>query len=236
MTLNTQYSRLQSLPPKSLRSLAKLLGAVAILGLTACSTSTPTHGNVFEENKYQVSERIERLELYPRVNGLQLNPRDQEAVNQFVQDFAQNGDGTIFMNVPSNQANGLGVQQAQTLIKTALSHSGFPSANIQTGQYQVPPRAPAPVVVSYRKFATLIPRCQLTSDLRLTGNNQAYREFGCANYANQAAMINDHRQLIEPFEQTPSDPARRSAVYQSYIEGADPSSANGSRQGITFGN
>jgi len=217
-------------------SLTKMLCGAALAALSACSTSSPSHGNIFEENKFQVSERIERLELYPQVNGLQLNPRDMEAVNQFLRDFGQNGDGQIFMNIPSNQANGLGVQQAQTLIKTALVQSGFGNANVQTGQYNAPQNAPAPVVVSYRKFSTLVPRCNVMTDLRITGNNQPYVGFGCTHFANQAAMIGDHRQLIEPYALTPPDPTRRSAVYQSYTEGADPSSANGSRQAITFGN
>ena len=217
-------------------SLTKLFCAASVLVISACSTAVPTHGNVFEQNRFQISEQIERLELYPQVNGLRLNPRDVEAVNHFMRDFSENGDGQIFMNVPSNQAGGVGVQQAQTMIRTALAQSGFRSANIQTGQYQVPQGAPAPVVVSYRKFATLIPRCTHMEDLRLTGNNQAYSGFGCAHFANQAAMIGDHTQLLRPYDQTPPDPARRSAVYESYIEGADPSSANGSRQGITFGN
>jgi pilus biogenesis lipoprotein CpaD len=218
-------------------TLLKALCGLSVLTLTAaCSTYTPTNGTVFEENKFQISEHIERLELYPQVNGLQLNPRDMEAVNRFLRDFGKNGDGQIFMNIPSNQINGLGAQQAQSVIKTALAQSGFGGANVQTGQYHAPQNAPAPVVVSYRKFATLVPRCNLKTDLRLTGNNQSYDGFGCSHFANQAAMIGDHRQLLEPYALTPPDPTRRSAVYQSYTEGADPSSANGSRQATTFGN
>lgn len=224
-----------TLKTPSKMSINAVFYAVAILGLSACSTSTPTHGNVYEENKFQISEQIERLELYPHINGLQLNPRDTEAVNRFLKDFVQNGDGQIFMNIPSNQANGLGAQQAQSLISSALSQSGFATAKIQTGQYQVPPRAPAPVVVSYRKFATLIPRCDRLEDLRLTGNNQAYTGFGCAHFANQAALVGGYRQLLEASPQTPPDSTRRSAVYRAYTEGSDPSSANGSRQAITFG-
>lgn len=215
----------------------KLICAVSIMAFAAaCSTHTPTTGSVFEENKFQISERIERLELYPQVNGLQLNPRDREAVSRFLKDFGQNGDGQIFVNIPSHQANGPGAQQAQSLVKTALAQSGFGHSNIQTGQYHAPRHAPAPIVVSYRKFATLIPRCNVMADLRITGNNQPYGGFGCAHFANQAALIGDHRQLLEPYAQTPPDPVRRSAVYRAYTEGADPSSANGSRQAITFGN
>ena len=225
MTLKTTY----------FSTLSKLCIGAVFVGLTACSTATPTHGNVFEENKYQIAESIERLELYPQINGLQLNPRDQEAVSRFIRDFSENGDGQIFMNIPSNQAGGIGAQQAEALIQTALRQSGYSAANVQTGRYQVPKSAPAPVVVSYRKFATLIPRCNTKQDLRLTGNNQAYLGFGCAHFANQAALIGDHRQLLAPAELTPPDATRRSAVYNSYIEGADPSSANGSRQGATFG-
>ena len=217
-------------------SIGALFCSLTVLGLSACSSYTPTRGTVFEENKFQISERIERLELYPRVNGLQLNPRDSEAVNRFLSDFVQNGDGQIFMNIPSNQSNGLGAQQAHNLIRTSLSRSGFASANIQTGQYQVPQGVPAPVVVSYRKFSTLIPRCNKTPDLRLSGSNQSPSGFGCSHFANQAAMINDHRQLLEPAATTPPNTARRSAIYNSYTDGTDPSSADGSRQGITFGN
>ena len=222
--------------PTYFSSLSKLCLASVFIGLTACSTATPTHGNVFEENKFQIAERIERLELYPQVNGLQLNPRDKEAVARFLRDFSNNGDGTLFMNVPSNQAGGIGAQQAEDFVKSVLRQSGHSASKVQKGQYQVAQNAPAPVVVSYRKFSTLIPRCNQTGDLRLTGNNQAYLGFGCAHFANQAAMIGDHRQILRPADQTPADSQRRSAVYESYIEGADPSSANGSRQGITFGN
>jgi len=225
MTLKTTY----------ITSLRALFCSVAVLGFSACSTNGAEHGSVYEDNKFQISEQIERLELYPQVNGLQLNPRDTEAVNRFLSDFVKNGDGQIFMNVPSNQVNGLGARQAQTLIRTALSQSGFATTNIQTGQYQVPPRAPAPVVVSYRKFATLIPRCNVMEDLRFTGNNRAFKGFGCAHFANQAALVGDHRQLLEPAPQTAPDSLRRSAVYQAYTQGVDPSSENGFRQAITFG-
>ncbi len=217
--------------------LLKLMAAASVaIMTTACSAYTPSRGNVFEENKFQISERIERLELYPQANGLQLNPRDMEAVHRFLRDFGQNGDGQIFMNIPVNQSRNPGAQQAQTIIKSALAQSGFGQANIQTGQYQAGTNIQAPIVVSYRKFSTLIPRCNIMSDLRLNSNNQYYDGFGCAHFANQAAMIGDHRQLLRPYDLSPADPARRSAVYQSYIDGEDPSSANGSRQAITFGN
>ena len=226
-----------TLKKTSLTSLGTIFCALIMTGLPACAGPGAVQSNVYEANKFQISERIERLELYTRENGLQLNPRDNEAVARFVRDFAQNGDGHIFLNVPSNQAGAIGAQQAQALISSALAQVGA-GASIQTGQYQVPPDAPAPVVVSYRKFATLIPDCGPFEDLRLTGSNRTYKGFGCTHFANQAAMIGDHRQLLEPAAPTPPDATRRSAVYEAYIEGSDPSSSDGSRQGdgSTFGN
>ncbi len=200
--------------------------------LTACSTPTASTGPIIFNNKIQVAESIERLELYTRPNGLELSARDQLAVNQFLQAYRHRGNGPIYLNIPSSAASGLGVQQAQALIRQNLSGLGLGGASMQTGQYQAPYGSPAPVVVSYRTLKTVPRDCRQQGDASDTFTNQPYDNFGCFHSANLAAMIGDPRQLLEPYDMTIPDSQRRQTVYDKYIQGENPASAQPDRQQV----
>ena len=216
------------------RTLVKLFcGTFAVATLTACSTPTASTGPSVFNNKIQVAESIERLELYTRPNGLELSARDQVAVNQFLQSYRQSGNGPIYLNIPSNAASGLGVQQAQALIRQNLSVLGLSSAAMQSGQYQVAYGSPAPVVVSYRTLKTVPKDCRQLGDTMDTFTNQPYDSFGCFHSANLAAMIGDPRQLLEPYEMTVPDSQRRQVVYDKYINGENTASTQPDRQQIS---
>ena len=121
-------------------------------------------------------------------------------MNQFLQSYRQSGNGPIYLNIPSNAASGLGVQQAQALIRQNLSALGLNSAAMQSGQYQAFNGSPAPVVVSYRTLKTIPKDCRQLGDLTDTYANQTSDNFGCFHSANLAAMIDDPRQLLEPYD------------------------------------
>lgn len=201
--------------------------------MTACMTPSPSTGPIVFGNKIQVAESIERLELYTRPNGLELSARDQVAVNQFLQSYRQSGNGPIYLNIPSNAASGLGVQQAQALIRQNLSALGLNSAAMQSGQYQAFNGSPAPVVVSYRTLKTIPKDCRQLGDLTDTYANQTSDNFGCFHSANLAAMIDDPRQLLEPYDMTVPDSQRRQVVYDRYIQGENPASTQPDRQQVT---
>jgi len=205
-------------------------------GMTACSTPTPSYPPTIFNNKVQVAESIERLELYTRPTGLELSARDQVAVNQFLEAYAQQGEGPLYINVPAISAHGMGSQQAQSIIRQSLSRIGFTQASVQTGQYQSRLGAPAPVVVSYRTLKTIPQDCRNIGDLTNTYNNQPNPNFGCFQTANLAAMIGDPRQLIQPYDMTVSDTQRRQTVYDKYIQGENTASDHPDRQEITVGN
>lgn len=215
------------------RTLMQVIGGtIAVMALTACSTPTASTGPVVYNNKIQVAESIERLELYTRPNGLELSARDQVAVSQFLQSYGQSGNGPIYMNIPSNAATGLGVQQAKALIRQNLSSMGLGGAAMQTGQYQVAYGSPAPVVVSYRRLKTVPRDCRQLGDAIDTYTNQPYDSFGCFHSANLAAMIGDPRQLLEPYDMTIPDSQRRQTVYDKYIKGENPASTQPERQQV----
>ena len=219
------------------RKMKCLLPVAAMVTVFAgCQTPTPTNGPTVFNNKIQIAESVERLELYTRPTGLELSARDQVAVSQFLQAYARQGEGPIYMNFPSSTANGIGAQQAQAVIRQSLSQIGLYSAPLQTGQYQARYGAPAPVVVSYRTLKTVPRDCRHLGDLTQTYNNQVYDNFGCSNTANLAAMIQDPRQLIQPYELGVPDSQRRQTVYDKYIEGENPASELPDRQDITIEN
>jgi len=217
-----------------IRHLTLMVSGVAIAAsLTACTTYEPSYLPSPLRNQIQVAESIERLELYTRPDGLALSARDRDAVAQFVQMYGRFGDGPLYINVPSNGASGLGAQQAQKLIRQDMNGFGLGRTQIQTGQYQAAHNAPAPVVVSYRRLKTMPEDCRKLGNLTLTSNNQPYDSFGCSQTANLAAMIQDPRQLLEPYAFDSPNSARRMTVYDKYIEGENTASQQPDRQEIS---
>jgi len=209
-----------------------LLGLAMIAALSACATSQPFVSPERAAYPVEVAESIQRLELYTRPSGLDLSSRDSDAVALFVNNYRRFGNGPLYINVPNTAANGLGAQQAQSLIARMLGGIGATNA-IARGQYAARPNAPAPIVVSYRHLKTLPRDCAFLGDITMTGSNQPDASFGCTDSANLAAMIQDPRQLIEPLPYAPPDTQRRLGVYDSYVDGEDPSSQFPARQSVS---
>lgn len=207
-------------------ALALAIGAV----MTGCATPVPSTGPAVFQNQVQVAESIERLELYTRPNGLELSARDQVAVSQFLQGYGRQGSGPLYINVPNSAASGLGAQQAQAVIRQSLAGVGLGGASVQTGEYQTAYGSPAPVVVSYRTLRTVPQDCRQMGDTTNTFSNQPYDSFGCFHASNLAAMINDPRQLLAPYDMTEPDSQRRQTIYDKYIAGENPASTQPDRQ------
>lgn len=219
------------------RPLVKALTLIAAAAaLAGCTTPSASTGPSIFNNKIQVAESIERLELYTRPNGLELSARDQVAVSQFLQSYGHRGNGPLYINIPNSSGAGLGAQQAQAVIRQSLAGVGLGGAAIQTGEYQAAHGSPAPVVVSYRTLKTVPQDCRHQGDVSDTYTNQPYDNFGCFHAANLAAMIGDPRQLIAPYDMTIPDSQRRQTIYDKYIKGENPASTQPDRQQVTVDN
>ena len=193
-----------------------IFAGIAGISMGACSTYQSSVGPTITRNKITVAETVERLELYAGSAGLHLSSRDQDAVADFLSGYANSGEGPLYMNVPSSAMGSQGVQQAQSVVSSFLSRLGMSGAAVQTGQYPSIPGSPAPVIVSYRHLATAPIDCQMGAALTQTFNNQPYKNFGCAQTANLAALIDNPRQLLAPYAFDPSSAVRRMKVIDSY--------------------
>jgi len=206
----------KSTPPKfHIAVLSSVLGLI----LSGCTVYEPSYPPTTLRNKITVAETVERLELYTQASGLNLSARDEDAVTDFVYQYAESGQGPLYINIPGNSAGGIGVQQAKTAISSRLSSMGIPRSAMQVGQYPSRPGAPAPVVISFRQLATAPIDCQQGAALTRTSTNQPYPNFGCAQTANLAAMIDSPRHLLAPAGTSPLPAIRRTTVMQSYNEG-----------------
>lgn len=199
------------------------------LTITACSTKGPAFHSNAVNTKINVSESIERLELFVRPEGLSLSARDQDAVSAFMQQYARSGEGALFVNMPSNMAP-IGADQSRSVLSRAMASVGLSQNALQTGQYYADANAPAPVVVSFKRLSVDPIHCPATSDLTATYSNAPHRGWGCFAQANLAAMVQDPRQHLAPYDMTAPDSARRFTGYTKYVEGENPASDQPERQ------
>jgi pilus biogenesis lipoprotein CpaD len=69
-------------------------------------------------------------------------------------------------------------------------------------------------------------------DLTETTDNKPFANFGCAHQQNIAAMVSDPEDFVDPRDEDPSDPMRRSKVIDKYRLGDTTSSAQEQQQQI----
>ncbi len=186
-------------------------------------------------NKITVAETVERLELYTGQAGMHLSARDRDAVGDFLAQYAASGEGPLYVNVPASGQNNRGVAQANSIIQSYLVRLGMSGAAIQSGQYPTMPGAPAPVIVSYRRLTTAPISCHQGASLTHTGNNQPYENFGCAQTANLAALIDNPRQLLAPYAFDNASAIRRMTVIDKYIAGEATATPIPDRQEVSAG-
>ncbi|MEM7728864.1 MAG: CpaD family pilus assembly lipoprotein [Pseudomonadota bacterium] len=203
----------------------RLAAAVAApLLLSGCLQGGQLHEPTHRLNPTQVAESVERMELYARPDGLVLSQRDEFAVTRFLQDYAAQGSGPIYINRPSAAAGSPGLVQTDALLGRLMGQAGLNPAAAQSGTYYTRPGDPAPVVLSYRTLRAVAQDCAHMGDLSVTHRNTVMPEFGCFASANLAAMITDPRQLIEPYATQTPNAQRRQVVYDRYIEGTGTAS------------
>lgn len=227
-------SKCLKLKPKG-NALSVTILTVSAALLSACAPSIPHIMSYDSQYPVQIAETVERLELYVRPNGMNLSARDRAAMKRFITQYGIDGDGSMFLNVPNTGAGAPGMRAAQAEIQNMMTQSGMANAPIQTGQYGAAPGVPAPLVLSFRRLAVVRQDCLLNDNMLRTSNNQPWASFGCSTQANFATMIDDPRQLLEPYARGESLAQRREIGFEKYVEGVDPSSELPARQQVSAG-
>ncbi len=226
-------NRKQNFTSRTLK-IAAITGLVSVL-VSGCTMYEPSYGPTMLRNKITVAETVERLELYVGEAGLHLSARDLDAVGDFIGQYSASGEGPLYINTPSNSKNSRGVAQANSVIQSFLGRYGMSGAAIQTGQYAAKTAGPAPVIVSFKRVATVPIDCQQGASLTHTSNNQPYGNFGCAQTANIAALIDNPRQLLAPYDFDDASSVRRTTVLDNYNAGGTTATPRPAGQEIDAG-
>ena len=206
------------------KRLAALAAAISAPVLLAGCLQGPELPPTALRNQVTVAESLERLELYPRQDGMSLSARDRSAMAQFLAAYGQGGSGPILIHSP--EGAGAGVRAAKSEVKMAMASVGLSGAPLRSESYPTRGGQAAPVVVSYRRLKTVIPDCSSTlNDLRITGRNAPTPDWGCAHTANIAAMVAGPEQFLGPYPLGAPDAARRMVIYDKYIQGSPTGAA-----------
>lgn len=211
-----------------------LLSGVAALLISGCTSYHPSYAPTPLRNKITVAETVERLELYTQKTGLNLSARDEDAVTDFIYEYGRSGQGPLYINIPGS-AGSAGVEQAKQSIISRMRNMGIDGSALQVGKYAAAQNQPAPVIVSFRRLTTAPINCHQGAELTSTSRNQPYANFGCIQTANLAAMIDDPRQLLAPYDMDAAPALRRTTVLGKYIEGQPTSTPRPADQEVSAG-
>jgi pilus assembly protein CpaD len=212
------------------RTFLRLLPLVAVTALAGCEAATPFNGDVYEPTSYterypiEVTKRPVKLDV-SAAHG-QLGPNQADTVARFAQSAIANRVSSIHIRRPSGGGKSIAVAQS---IATILQRNGIGENVIVHSTYEG--NAGSPVLVSYtRAIAVTKPCGDWSVDMTGDGTNQDYPNFGCATQNNIAAMVSNPRDFETPRSMSPSDPARRSLVFDKYRAGEPTVTAADERQ------
>jgi pilus assembly protein CpaD len=139
-------------------------------------------------------------------------------------------EGTKTLDVPV----GSGMRSISPSL-SAVARGGISSKRIVTRSYPVgDPSVSAPIRLAYSGIQAKAGPCGQWPD-NITGggdgkrhnpqlNNTQYYNFGCAQQANLAAMVDNPTDLLYPRASSPADQNRRAKIYETYRNGEQTAS------------
>jgi pilus assembly protein CpaD len=201
----------------------------ALFAVAGCDTPFPETENeyvpVSSYDRYpiEVAKGPVRMEV-PTDSGA-LNAQQRDTVIRFAQQAKSNYASVIHVRRPTGGGRSIAVAGS---VERILLKQGVPESMIVQSTYSG--SATSPVVVSYVRTYAVTQECgNWDEDLAITFDNSGYANFGCSVQNNAAAMVANPNDLVMPRKETPSDPMRRSTVFNKYREGV-PTNTQPSQQ------
>lgn len=211
-------------------SIATLLTATALAaaGCTTVGTSDVDMRDFDyrERHPILVSNEPEVFDMQVGMRGPALSPEIGAAIRQYVQEYRDDGTGSITIQVPTGSANELAAASTGHAVHYALVRAGVPRGQIQVAPYEVGDHSKAASLrLSYLRVKAVVPTCGLwPSGSDTNFENRDSFEFGCSQQKNLAAMVADPADLLMPRAMDPADGNRRADVISKYRRGEDPKS------------
>ena len=220
---------------------AKLLTmSLLTLALAGCKTLDEPGGHVAgwtivdpsQRHPIMVSQQPSTLTVRVARGSQGLTPPQKGQVAGFLERYRASdaGNSKLVIAVPSGSPNESAAVRAVGDIRQLITAYGFTEANVAIEPYNEPRDLNAPVRLSYLRYVAEGPECgRWTSNLADDPRNLPYPNFGCAVQRNLAAQVANPADLLGPSSVDPSDPERRSVVFDKYREGK-PTGADKSQE------
>jgi len=206
----------------------------ALFALAACDTPFPETQNDFmpvsSSDRFPIEVAKGPVKFDVPTGKTALNAQQKDTIVRFAQQAKSNYASTIHVRRPSGGGRGAAVAAA---VRRTLIKQGVPDSMIVQSTYSG--SAESPVVVSYIRTWAVTQECgNWDEDLAITYSNAGYANFGCAVQNNVAAMVANPNDLVMPRTETPSDPMRRSTVFNKYREGVPTNTQPPQQQQISI--
>lgn len=202
-----------------------LVGLTAAIALAGCkqhlnARSVPLDG-YRSKHPIIVSEKPENLDIPVGMRRLRMSAPTHAKIMAYAREAHHAGTGVVYVLVPSGSANADAARWYSKKIRSVLVAGGLSSRNIVRQGYPVDdPKDIAPIRLTYYRMTASVHECNRYPDnLASKSSNRGYKDFGCATQSNLARMVANPSDLIYPRRFDPSDPMRRSTVFDKYRAG-----------------
>lgn len=221
--------------PRAVRAALPMAAIAIALVAGGCNTQRPTT-EVLALNDHRlrhpivVAEGTKTLDV-PIGSGLRsLPPALAAAISGFAGEARSRGADSMEIVVPSGSANEAAVHALMPQIRKAVAAGGIGPRRIVTRSYPVADAGlSAPIRLAYSGLQATAGPCGQWPD-NITGggdgrrhnphlNHTQYYNFGCAQQANLAAMVENPTDLLYPRAGSPGDQNRRGTVFGKYRAG-----------------
>lgn len=209
--------------------LLRLTPVAVALALTACASGPTTAAGPATRNlldswsaRVQVVAQPDEIRLAAHPTGMSGN--QARALAEFHARWVEAEGGVITVAAPIG-TEGPGAYRVSADARDFLVSQGATPAQVQLIGYDPAGARDAPIVVGFKRYVAVTPRCGDWPSVTRTASNQPISNLGCAVAANMAAQVANPGDLVGARPMDPADTGRRAAVLGKYRAGEVTSTA-----------
>ena len=209
--------------------LIRLSPIAAALALSACATgptavagpATPTVLDAWAA-RVQIVAEPEEIRLAPHPTGM--SGTQARALADFHARWTLAEGGVITVAAPLG-TQGPGAYRVSADARAFLVSQGATPDQVQLVGYDSAGAPDAPIVVGFKRYIAIGPRCGEWPAVTRTASNEPMSNLGCAVSANIAAQVANPGDLLAARPMDPADTGRRMIVLGKYRTGETTSTA-----------
>lgn len=213
-----------------MKTLAILLSATTLVGLSACTSNSLRMGQnespatVLDAYKPRAYPTDAQIQLAVHAQGLSTTQAD--ALGEFAAEWDSDQGGMITLRAPEGGPNSPAAFRTAEGARAFMVRQGIPEDRIVIAGYDARGLTEPNLIMTYTHYKVEIPTCNKAwKNLGNTRTNEPDDNFGCAVHANMYAQLADPGDLGRPRATTPSDASRKLSILELYRKGAVTSSA-----------